>query len=318
MVLVLALLGLVLVGLLSSRVLRNVRPRGEGLPDRLARLAPAAWARARFPRPSAWLARRIDPDARRGFVLSFAVVAGAACAWIFVGLMQDVVADEEVALSDPGVTRSLVAHRVAWATAAMKGVTWLGSNAVLVPLVVALVVYLMLRRQRWRVELLLIGALVGANAWYHVLKPLVGRARPPEALHVVGVSGFAFPSGHATAAIAVWGAVALVISTRRSWRLKTIASTAAGVIAALVAFSRVYLGVHWWTDVVAGLALGATWLCVLGSAFLLWPPEVVRPAGVTDDLRGPAADSQTSDRAGSPAPPDAVEETMRPSSTATR
>ena len=250
-------------------MLRSVRERGERLPDRLARVTPVAWVRGRFPRQSAWLARRIDTDSPRGFLLSFVVVAGVICGWIFAGLTQDVLAHEEAVLSDPGVTRFVLDHRVAWATGFMRGVTWLGSNAVLIPLVVALGGYALLRKKDWRAAALLVAALAGANAWYQVVKPLVGRARPPEPLHLINVSGFAFPSGHAAASIAVWGAVAAVLAAGRVRRLKAAIWIGAGLVAALVAFSRVYLGVHWWTDVVAGAALGGTWLCLLLVATLM-------------------------------------------------
>jgi membrane protein DedA with SNARE-associated domain/membrane-associated phospholipid phosphatase len=264
----LGLLVLVLVGLVAGRVLRNVREHDERLPDRLARIAPIAWARRRFPRQSAWLAHRIDTNSPRGFLLSVVVVTGAVCTWIFLGLTQDVIAHEEAVLSDPRVTRFVVDHRVAWATTLMRGVTWLGSNAVLIPLVAVLGGYLLLRRRDWQAGALLVSALAGANAWYHVVKPLVARERPPETLHLISVSGFAFPSGHATAVIAVWGAAAFVLATGRPRRAQAAIWIGVGLIAVLVAFSRVYLGVHWWTDVVAGAALGGVWLCILGSWFL--------------------------------------------------
>ena len=265
----LGLLVLLLVGLVAGRVLRNVRERGERLPDRLARIAPVARARARFPRESAWLARRIDTDSPRGFLLSVVVVAGAVCAWVFLGLTQDVLAHEEAVLSDPGVTRFVVDHRTAWTTGLMRSVTWLGSNAVLVPIVVALAGYVLLMKKDRRAAVLLVAALVGSNAWYHVVKPLVARDRPPEALHLVSVSGHAFPSGHATAAIAVWGAAAVVLAAGRRGGWQAAIWIGTGLIVVLVGFSRVYLGVHWWTDVVAGVALGGLWLCLLETFFLL-------------------------------------------------
>jgi undecaprenyl-diphosphatase len=288
----LGLLVLVLAGLVAGRVLRNVREHGERLPDRLARVAAAAWARGRFPRVSRWFARRIDTDSPRGFLMSVVVVAGAVCGWIFVGLTQDVIAREEAALSDPGVTRFVVDHRAAWATGLMKSVTWLGSNAVLIPLVVALGGYILLRKKEWRGAVLLVAALAGANAWYHVVKPMVARSRPPESLHLISVSGFAFPSGHATAAIAVWGAAAVVLAAGRPGRLKAAIWIGAGLIAMLVSFSRVYLGVHWWTDVIAGMALGGAWLCLLGALLLAFRNGAAREKGMTGRTGGPGADSR--------------------------
>jgi undecaprenyl-diphosphatase len=259
----LALLVLTLIGLVVGRLLRNVREHAEPLPDRLARLGPVAWARVRFPRRSAWLAQRLDTDSPTGFALSLVVVAGVICGWVFVGLTQDVVAHEEAALTDRGVMRFVVAHRTPLVTALMAHVTWLGSNAVLVPFVVIVGAYLLLRTKDWRPVVLLVAALAGANAAYHVVKALVARDRPPEAVHLISVSGFAFPSGHATAAIAVWGAAAIALTGGVGRRWKVGIWCLAGVIVTLVAISRVYLGVHWWTDVAAGLALGGAWLCLL-------------------------------------------------------
>jgi membrane-associated phospholipid phosphatase len=97
---------------------------------------------------------------------------------------------------------------------------------------------------------------------------MAGRPRPPASLHLIGVSGFGFPSGHATTVLACWGLVALLLGAGRSIRVKIVLWTAAVVIVALVGLSRIYLGVHWWTDVVAGFALGGLWLCLLGLLLL--------------------------------------------------
>ena len=97
-----------------------------------------------------------------------------------------------------------------------------------------------------------------ASGLNYVLKALVDRSRPPEAIGfeaLVGVPGSpSFPSGHAMTAFAVAGAVALLAPRLRAPVL---------ALAALIAFSRVYLGVHFWIDVLAGAALGlAVGLCV--------------------------------------------------------
>ena len=97
-----------------------------------------------------------------------------------------------------------------------------------------------------------------ASGLNYVLKAIVDRSRPPEAIGfhaLVGVPGSpSFPSGHAMTAFAVAGAVAL-LAPRLRWPVLG--------LAALIAFSRVYLGVHFWIDVLAGAALGlAVGLCV--------------------------------------------------------
>ena len=76
----------------------------------------------------------------------------------------------------------------------------------------------------------------------------IGRDRPPVALHPINVSGYAFPSEHATAAVAVWGAVAVVLSSMTSVGWRAASWIIACLIVVLVSVSRIYLGVHWWTD----------------------------------------------------------------------
>jgi undecaprenyl-diphosphatase len=85
----------------------------------------------------------------------------------------------------------------------------------------------------------------------------------------VHVSGYSFPSGHATVAVAVWGTMVLILAPGRSPRMKVLLGAAAGAIWLLVAVSRLYLGVHWFTDVVGGLALGATILSCIAALSLV-------------------------------------------------
>jgi undecaprenyl-diphosphatase len=274
----LVLLVLILVGLITTRVLRGIREHGERVPDRLARLAPAAWVRRRYPQLAGWLAGRVDATSPRGFMTSLVVVGGAICGWIFGALAQDVVAHEEAVHLDPGIERFVIDHRVAWLTPAVKTITWLGSNVVLVPLVVIVSAYLVVRRREWRSVALLVAAIAGANVLYRVAKSAIARPRPPVSLHLMSVSGFSFPSGHATAVIASWGAVAIVLGARRQTSIRVVLWSVAAFVALLVGLSRIYLGVHWSTDVVGGLGLGGLWLCVLGLVRLLWEPTAAHSA----------------------------------------
>ncbi len=273
----LGLLVLILLGLLAERRLRRVRERGVPVPDHLAATRPAVWFRARYPRTSAWLARRVDTSTPTGFWLTFVVVVGATCWWIFGALTEDVVAHNDAVLTDPDVTRFVVDHRVAWLTSAMLKITWLGSSVILIPLVV-IVGSLLLARSRRTDAALLVASLAGAQLLYDLVKVVVERPRPPEAYHLVPVGPLSFPSGHAAAATAVWFAVALIASGGRSKGARMAMWIGAAVVVAVVCFSRVYLGVHWWTDVAAGAALGGGWLCVaLAGRTLLESRRSVRP-----------------------------------------
>ncbi|HTG46830.1 MAG TPA: bifunctional DedA family/phosphatase PAP2 family protein [Actinomycetota bacterium] len=275
----LALLALVLIGLVTARVLRAVREHGTAAADRLASLRPARWFRGRYPNASAWLARRVDPSARRGFRLSVAVVAAALALWLFGGLTQDVVANDDAALRDPGITSWIVAHRVAWLTGVMRSVTWAGSVVVLIPL--ALVVGLtVLRSARTARPLIQLAAALGASILlYNVVRALVDRPRPPIADRLVRVSGPSFPSGHSADSAAVYVMLALLLLASGHDGRRLAIAAALLVMPVVVASSRLYLGVHWFTDVLAGLALGCAIVAVVIAVTMLLPPRRGEPPG---------------------------------------
>src|SRR5438128_9448057 len=146
----LLLLALVVLGLIASWVLRRVRGRSAGLRafgNRVANLRVLVWVRRRYPRQIAWLRARIDSSSPRGFALTFTLAIGAMTAWIFGGLTQDVLGHDEMALVDPKALRWVVVHRAGWLTGVMKSVTWLGSTAVIVPVMVLVGAYYLARRR---------------------------------------------------------------------------------------------------------------------------------------------------------------------------
>ncbi len=268
------LLALTLTWIVRDRERHSARLRA--LVARSMGRPPASFLRRRLPHQAAWLGRRLDPESPIGLALTFVAVAGALCAWVFGALTQDVLAKEETIRLDPRVERFVLAHREGWATIMMKALTWLGSNAVLVPLVIAIGGYFLLRRRDWRPGAKLLAALTGAVVLYDIVKPAVGRLRPPASYMLLRVSGWAFPSGHATAAVAFYGMAAFAFSRGRSAGTRALLWAGSGVIAIAIGASRIYLGVHWFTDVVGGFALGGLWLAIL-IATLLAAAAVRRP-----------------------------------------
>lgn len=162
---------------------------------------------------------------------------------------------------DDAITSWVVAHRAEPLTTLAKWLSTLGSQQVLLPVVVVLALVLLLRRRFLVVSLLLV-VWAGAVALYTLCKHFVGRPRPPADLWLVGAAGKAFPSGHATQSLATFVALALVASVVLQ-RARRPGVVVALVLAAGVGWSRVYLGVHWATDVAAGWLAAAAWVTIV-------------------------------------------------------
>ena len=216
--------------------------------------------------------------------MTFALAAAGFSAWAFGSLTQDVVAKEEAVRLDPPVERFFVTHRVGWMTAFLKGATWLGSSAVLIPLVVGVGLFLILRRHDRRSALGLVIAVSGAVLLTHVVKGSVDRPRPPVAVQLVHSSGSAFPSGHTLDAAAAWETLALIASARRKLRARAGLWGSAAAVVAIVGLSRLYLGVHWLTDVLAGYAGGTFLAMSIGVGILVSARAGPTPPGGTEDV----------------------------------
>lgn len=163
------------------------------------------------------------------------------------------------------------------AVTTFAALTVLGDSAVL--LVLAALVYLVYGR---RAGGFVAGVLFAGYAVVIALKAAFALPRPPTELHVVAVSGYGFPSGHAVAATVGWGALAVTLEGVLSTRLRT--AGAATAIAA-VAISRVVIGVHYLVDVLAGVGIG---LIVLGAAVRWGRYEPLALFGLAGGLAGVA------------------------------
>jgi undecaprenyl-diphosphatase len=158
----------------------------------------------------------------------------------------------------------------AWLTTALTDVTALGSITVL-SIIVLLVFGLIASLRQVRAATVLLAASVGGLLLTDLLKDVFQRDRPPMALHLVPALNASFPSGHATLSATIYltlGALIAHFAPRR--RVRVFALTAAVLLALVVGCSRVYLGVHWPTDVLAGWCVGSAWALVCWSAALLW------------------------------------------------
>jgi undecaprenyl-diphosphatase len=157
-----------------------------------------------------------------------------------------------------------MSRRTATATVVAHVFSWLGSGYVVFPLAVGFCVTMY---RRAPVRALAIGlSTAGAVLVANVDKVLVGRPRPPVR-HLDHVVGSSFPSGHATQSTVLCVVLVLTLFSVHPGRALMIAAVAAGTALVIcIAISRVYLGVHYPSDVVAGIGLGLSWALIVTSA----------------------------------------------------
>lgn len=163
---------------------------------------------------------------------------------------------------DADVARWVAREMPSWAEWAARPFTWLG-GFVGMTIVVALAAAALIRRLETGLAVLLIVVAVGAQLLVTVSKQGYGRARPDVGSAIDLPTSFAFPSGHATVGIAVCGLLGLLAARASRTRLHAGAAVGAGIaLGALIGASRVVLGVHYVSDVLAGICLGLAWLSV--------------------------------------------------------
>lgn len=224
--------------------------------------------RERYGREIAFLKRRFDPSSRFGLYLTVGVILALGIMWVFGELIDALEEREDIYVIDAPVVDYFADHRSENLSAVMKATTHVGGSAVVGFVLATAAVVAIVRTRDPRLGAFFAAAMVGALGLDDIVKAMVDRPRP-EVGALVEVTGSAFPSGHTTAATAMCCALAFIFARRTTWRRAVIVWTGAAIVAILVGVSRVYLGVHWPTDVIGGVALGSFWIVVVATGIEL-------------------------------------------------
>ncbi|WP_238587958.1 phosphatase PAP2 family protein [Rhodococcus sp. 311R] len=170
---------------------------------------------------------------------------------------------------DGPVTDWMVDHRSGVLDQIAVAITDLGSPVATALLGITCGVFISWRARSVVPGLIVIGTVGAAAVASSVVKALVGRERPPTNIQVLLETDHSFPSGHVTGTAALVGIVVLVLSAHRTAAVKRLLMLAAVTITIVVALTRLYLGVHWLTDVIVGAILATLAVTVGGALFRL-------------------------------------------------
>ncbi len=161
---------------------------------------------------------------------------------------------------DIGIVEYLAAHRTPLGIVLAFIATDIGSTAVIAALTLVILVYFAHKHRHLVIPFVVM--IFGSVASFEIIKNLVERMRPPAELALYTPGDYSFPSGHATTAVVFFGFLAYYLAHRRAHGRRIWIYAAATLLMLLIGVSRVYLGVHYPSDVLAGFMLGALWLWI--------------------------------------------------------
>lgn len=221
-----------------------------------------------------WFRSRLDPEERYGLRLSLVAAALFLVAVPFGWLLNQVARRGSLVRSDTAAAR----HLNDWVSdspgvvSALKVVTFFGAPLWCYLLVVPMGL-LLLKRHLPRLAVFLLATTTGGGLLNTALKLAVNRPRPSLLDPVATAHGRSFPSGHAMSSTIVYGALLLVVLPWVTPARRRLAVAGAVIMVLVVGFSRLALGVHYLSDVVAGYVLGCAWLAASTATFSIWRVE---------------------------------------------
>jgi undecaprenyl-diphosphatase len=204
-----------------------------------------------------------------GLHLTVGLTISIAALWLFGVLTEDVLHHTALTRFDVTVLEWFHANSTQRGIRIFEAISFLGSPLIVSVLAIALAAYF-IRRHAWIYLASWITALIGAGILDSLLKAVIQRPRPPYAVAILRGHSFSFPSGHALSSLVAYGMTAyfIIVVKLRAGSSRTIAMCLAMILILAIGVSRLYLGVHYFTDVIAGYAAGVVWLstCITGVA----------------------------------------------------
>jgi membrane protein DedA with SNARE-associated domain/membrane-associated phospholipid phosphatase len=259
--LVAIIIGLILLGRWFQSHRDEVLARVRRQLERIRSSRAVQRSRERHPRAWVFLAQRFSRTEYLGLHLTVGLALSIGALWLFAGISEDVIHHDPLTQFDLTLADRLHQQGTPGLIQLAKATSLLGSPGFVAAM--SLVVCVMLLRQHQRVLLIgWIAAIAGGGVLDRALKLAFRRPRPSwEAPYLVG-HGWSFPSGHAMGSLVAYGMLAYVLVLRLHSTARRAVIAGAIVLVLAIGFTRLFLGVHYFSDVIAGYAGGTVWLAV--------------------------------------------------------
>ena len=249
---------LLIVAWIIKRIFRALQPHAKEMLDGIV-----AWGRE-HPRLGRYITPLVDPNQPEAGSLALVAALLISCSWLFSILFINAYTSTYIINVDETMYSLFQDLRTPWVDSIMISLSQLGDSNVTIPITIAITIYLALRHHP-KTAAYWVAALMFAFISAFILKALLGVPRPSPMYD--GLSMFAFPSGHATINMVMYGFLAVMVAHVLQPQLRWIPYALAGVVTCSIALSRIYLGAHWLSDVLGGLSLGLIWVILLGTAY---------------------------------------------------
>lgn len=217
-----------------------------------------------------WL---LSADSPKWFLVAAAVlVVGGA--WLFFGVLEDVISHDPLVDVDVFAYHLLQSLRTPAMDRVMTAITELGDAQVLLPVILVALAWFLSHRL-WLTAGYWLAAIGVAEVLAKVLKVALHRPRPGA--FYGGIEQFSFPSGHATMSVVVYGFLAFLLCRNVRAGLRKVVISLTVTLVGLIVLSRLYLGAHWLSDVLGGSSFGVAWVAALAIAYEYQSHEQLRP-----------------------------------------
>jgi membrane-associated phospholipid phosphatase len=217
-------------------------------------------AHRRFGRQIRFLQARLSPEGYLGLHLTVGLLAILVAGWWFGDIAEDMSRNAATRLLDERVASWFHEHATPALTHIARFVSFFGSVAFVAAASTCAALLLIVRKSWYQLLALALG--VGGGSLLNILlKHFFQRQRPALENPLLTLSSYGFPSGHTMGSTLFYGLLAIFITQSvRAWRLRALAFCIAALLVALIGLSRIYLGAHYFTDVLGAIAVGLAWL----------------------------------------------------------